>query len=178
MKLDVRGTGGLEISEAIRGYFEKKLRKIEKVFSGELEAFAVCKLYRDLTKVEVTIPIKFITIRAEVEDKDLYAAIDKAVDKLEAQIRKNKHKMNRSLQEKIGLKDVFSNSDLNFEDLEKELISPIKKKRIQLDILSLDEAITPMELLGHDFFIYYNEDKEVCVLYLREDGKYGLIETH
>jgi putative sigma-54 modulation protein len=131
-----------------------------------------------LTKVEVTIPIKFITIRAEVEDKDLYAAIDKAVDKLEAQIRKNKHKMNRSLQEKIGLKDVFSNSDLNFEDLEKELISPIKKKRIQLDILSLDEAITQMELLGHDFFIYYNEDKEVCVLYLREDGKYGLIETH
>lgn len=178
MKLDVRGTGGLEISEAIRSYIEKKLRKIEKVFSGELEAFAVCKVYRDLTKVEITIPIKFITIRAEVEDKDLYAAIDKAVDKLEAQIRKNKHKMNRSLQEKTGLKDVFTNGDLNFEDLEKELISPIKKKRIQLDILSLDEAITQMELLGHDFFIYYNEDKEVCVLYLREDGKYGLIETH
>jgi putative sigma-54 modulation protein len=135
-------------------------------------------VYRDLTKVEITIPIKFITIRAEVEDKDLYAAIDKSVDKLEAQIRKNKYKMNRSLQEKSGLKDAFQSGELNLEELERELISPIKKKRIKLDILSTDEAITQMELLGHDFFIYYNEDKEVCVLYLREDGKYGLIETY
>lgn len=178
MKLDVRGKSGFEITDAIRSYFEKKLKKVEKVFSEELEAFAVCKIYKELTKVEITIPIKFITIRAEVEDKDLYAAIDKAVDKLEAQIRKNKHKMNRSLQEKSGLKDAFKNDDLDLELLERELTSPIKKKRIQLDILSLDEAITQMELLGHDFFIYHNEDKEVCVLYLRDDGKYGLIETH
>ncbi len=178
MKLDVRGKSGFEITEAIRLYFEKKLKKVEKVFSEELEAFAVCKIYKELTKVEITIPIKFITIRAEVEDKDLYAAIDKAVDKLEAQIRKNKHKMNRSLQEKIGLREAFKNDELDLELLEKELISPIKKKRIQLDMLSLDEAITQMELLGHDFFIYRNEDKDVCVLYLRDDGKYGLIETY
>jgi len=178
MKLDVRGKSGFEITDAIRLYFEKKLKKVEKVFSEELEAFAVCKIYKELTKVEITIPIKFITIRAEVEDKDLYAAIDKAVDKLEAQIRKNKHKMNRSLQEKIGLREAFKNDELDLELLEKELISPIKKKRIQLDMLSLDEAITQMELLGHDFFIYRNEDKDVCVLYLRDDGKYGLIETY
>jgi len=177
MKLDLRGTNGFEITEAIRMYFEKKLRKIEKVYSQELEAFIVCKIYRDLTKVEITIPIKFLTIRAEVEDKDLYAAIDHAVDKLEAQIRKNKHKMNRSLQERTGLKDAFRTDDLNFDELEKELISPVKKKRITLDILSLDEAITQMELLGHDFFIFRNEDKAVCVMYLRDDGKYGLIET-
>ncbi|MDD4184751.1 MAG: ribosome-associated translation inhibitor RaiA [Candidatus Izemoplasmatales bacterium] len=178
VKLDVRGKGGFEITNAIRNYFEKKLIKVEKVISEELEAFAVCKIYRDMMKVEITIPIKFITIRAEVEDKDLYAAIDKAVDKLEAQIRKNKHKLNRSLQEKTGLKEVFKNDDLNIEDLERELISPIKKKRIKLDVLSMDEAITQMELLGHDFFIYYNEDNEVSVLYLRDDGKYGLIETY
>jgi len=177
MKLDVRGKNGFEITDAIRNYFEKKLKKIEKVFSEELEAFVVCKIYKDLTKVEITIPIKFITIRAEVEDKDLYAGIDRAVDKLEAQIRKNKHKMNRSLQERTGLKDAFMSDEFNLEELERELISPIKKKRIKLDILSLEEAITQTELLGHDFFIYRNEDKEVCVLYLRDDGKYGLIET-
>ncbi|MDD3957900.1 MAG: ribosome-associated translation inhibitor RaiA [Candidatus Izemoplasmatales bacterium] len=178
MKLDVRGKNGFEITDAIRNYFLKKLGKIEKVFSEEIEAFAVCKIYKELTKVEITIPIKFITIRAEVEDKDLYAAIDKAVDKLEAQIRKNKHRMNRSLQERSGLKEAFTTGDLNLEDLERELISPIKKKRIQLDVLSMEEAITQMELLGHDFFIYRNESKEVSVLYLREDGKYGLIETY
>lgn len=177
MKLDVRGKNGFEITDSIRGYLEKKLKKIEKVYTEELEAFVVCNYYKDLTKVEITIPIKFITIRAEVEDKDLYAAIDRAIDKLEAQIRKNKHKMNRSLQERSGLKEAFMSDDFSLEELEKELISPIKKKSIKLDILSLDEAITQMDLLGHDFFIYRNEDKEVCVLYLRDDGKYGLIET-
>lgn len=177
MKLDVRGKNGLEITPAIRTYVEKKLRKIEKVFSEELEAFVVCKVEKDLMKVEITIPIKFITIRAEVADKDMYAAIDIAVDKLEAQIRKNKHKMNRSLQVRTGLKDAFKTDEIDFEKLERELISPVKRKRIKLDILSTEEAITQMDLLGHDFFIFRNESNEVCVIYLREDGKYGIIET-
>lgn len=177
MRLDIRGKGGFVITDAIYNYFNKKLSKIDKVFQQDLDAYAVCKVYRENTKVEITIPIKFITMRAEVQDRDLYAAIDRAVDKLEAQIRKNKHKMNRSLQERVGLKNAFSNEYLNIEELERELISPVKKKKIKLEILSLDEAITQMELLGHDFFIFKNEDKELSVLYLREDGKYGLIET-
>ncbi|XMB71977.1 ribosome-associated translation inhibitor RaiA [Mycoplasmatota bacterium WC30] len=177
MKLDIRGKGGFVITDAIYNYLDKKLKKIDKVFQEQLVAYIVCKVYRDGTKVEITIPIKFITMRAEVQDKDLYAAIDRAVDKLEAQIRKNKHKMNRSLQEKVGLKNAFNNDYLDIIELEKELISPIKKKKIKLEILSLDEAITQMELLGHDFFIFKNEDNLLSVLYLREDGKYGLIET-
>jgi putative sigma-54 modulation protein len=178
MKLDVRGQGSLEITPAIHDYVEKRLRKIEKVFNEELEAFVVCKYYRDLTKVEITIPIRFITIRAEVEDKDMYAAIDIAVDKLEAQIRKNKHRLNRSLRAREGLREAFKEEEtLDIEALEKELVGPVRKKRIKLDILSYDEAITQMGLLGHDFFIYRNEDKDVCVMYKREEGGYGLIET-
>lgn len=177
MRLDIRGKGGFVITDAIYNYLDKKLKKIDKVFQQELDAYVVCKVYREGTKVEITIPIKFITMRAEVHDKDLYAAIDRAVDKLEAQIRKNKHKMNRSLQEKVGLKDAFKNDYLDIEELQKELISPVKKKKIKLDILSVEEAMTQMELLGHDFFIFKNEDKLISVLYLRDDGKYGLIET-
>ena len=177
MNLDIRGKGGFVITDAIYNYLEKKLSKIDKVFQHELDAYVVCKVYREGTKVEITIPIKFITMRAEVQDKDLYAAIDRAVDKLEAQIRKNKHRMNRSLQEKVGLKNAFHNEYLDLEELQKELISPVKKKRIKLEILSLEEAITQMELLGHDFFIFKNEDNLLSVLYLRDDGKYGLIET-
>ena len=91
MRLDIRGKGGFVITDAIHDYFEKKLNRIDKVFQEQLEAYVVCKIYREGTKVEITIPIKFITMRAEVQHKDLYAAIDIAVDKLEAQIRKNKH---------------------------------------------------------------------------------------
>jgi putative sigma-54 modulation protein len=177
MKLDVRGKNGLEITPAIRMYVEKKLGRIERMFTSSFEAFVVCKVYAELTKVEITIPIKFITIRAEVEDKDLYAAIDLAIDKLDSQIRKNKDKMNRSLQDRSGIKEAFKNDEFSIEALERELISPVKKKTIKLDILSTEEAITQMDLLGHDFFIFRNEDKQVCVMYLREDGKYGLIQT-
>src|SRR6056297_1828597 len=99
MKLEVDGKQGLVITDAIRSYLEKKLSKIERLYSEELEGHVVIKAYHDEMKIEITIPIKFITIRAEVLDEDLYAGIDKAVDKLEAQIRKNKHKLNRSLQE-------------------------------------------------------------------------------
>ncbi|MFA7076144.1 MAG: ribosome-associated translation inhibitor RaiA [Candidatus Izemoplasmatales bacterium] len=178
MKLDIVGKSGFVITDAIRNYIEKKLNKIDRIFTEELEAFVVCKIYREGSKVEITIPIKFLTLRAEVSDRDLYAAIDKAVDKLEAQLRKNKYKMNRSLQEKVGLRNAFVASDeFDLNELEKELISPVKKKRISLEILSLEEALTQMELLGHDFFIYKNEDNETSILYLRDDGKYGLIET-
>lgn len=177
MNLDIRGKGGFVITDAIYSYLDKKLSKIDKVFQQQLDAYVVCKVYREGTKVEITIPIKFITMRAEVQDKDLYAAIDRAVDKLEAQIRKNKHRMNRSLQEKVGLKDAFSSDYLDIDELERELISPVKKKNIKLEILSLEEAMTQMDLIGHDFFIFKNEDNVTSVLYLREDGKYGLIET-
>ena len=176
MRLEIVGKSGFKITDAIRGYLEKKLGKIDRLFTDELDAVVVCKVYRDITKVEITIPIKFLTLRAETKDRDLYAAIDKSIDKLEAQLRKNKHKMNRSLQEKEGLKNMFSD-DLDLAELEKELIDPVKRKKIKLEILSLEEAITQMELLDHDFFIYKNEDNETCLLYLRDDGRYGLIET-
>jgi putative sigma-54 modulation protein len=176
MRLEVVGKSGFKITNSIRGYVERKLGKIERLFTDELDAIVICKVYRDGTKVEITIPIKFLTLRAETKDRDLYAAIDKSVDKLEAQLRKNKHKMNRSLQEREGLKNMFSD-DLDLAELEKELIDPVKRKKISLEILSLEEAITQMDLLGHDFFIYKNEDNETCILYLRDDGKYGLIET-
>ena len=76
-----------------------------------------------------------------------------------------------------NLKDAFKNEYLDIEELERELISPVKKKKMKLEILSLEEAMTQMELIGHDFFIYKNEDNLMSVLYLRDDGKYGLIET-
>lgn len=176
MRLDVVGKSGFKITDSIRGYVEKKLGKVERLFTEELDAVVVCMVQREMTKVEITIPIKFLTLRAETKDRDLYAAIDKSVDKLEAQLRKNKHKMNRSLQEREGLKNMFSD-EFNISELERELIDPVKRKKISLEILSLEEAITQMDLLGHDFFIYKNEDNETSILYLRDDGKYGLIET-
>ncbi len=178
MLVEVRGKNGFKVTEAIENYAKDKLEKVERYFRDELDAFVVCKTYRDHHRVEVTIPTKYYTMRAEVSEDDMYAAIDLAIDKLESQIRKNKTKITRSLQKKDGVAEIF-NEDIDLEALERELVrTPVKKKNIVLERMSTDEAITAMEMLGHDFFIYRDDISEKTnVVYLRNDGKYAVIET-
>ena len=178
MNVQVRGKNGFVVTDAIQTYAVDKLQKIERYFREELDAHVVCKVYNDHHKVEVTIPTKFYTMRAEVGNPDMYAAIDLTIDKLESQIRKHKVKITRSLQKKEGVKDLFF-EELDLDALQRELVhAPVRSKQIELEELSDEEAITALEMLGHDFYIYRSEDsKQVNVVYLRNDGKYGIIET-
>ncbi|WP_258877916.1 ribosome hibernation-promoting factor, HPF/YfiA family [Candidatus Xianfuyuplasma coldseepsis] len=178
MRVQVRGKNGFQVTRAIEQYAVDKLEKIERYFREELDAYVVCKVYNDHHKVEVTIPTKYYTMRAEVGNPDMYGAIDLTIDKLESQIRKHKAKITRSLQKRDGVKDIF-HEDLDIEALERELVhQPVRTKLIELDELSDEEAITALEMLGHDFFVYKNDlTKQVHVVYLRNDGKYGIIQT-
>ena len=123
--------------------------------------------------IEVTIPTKHFTLRNEESNEDLYAAIDSIVDKLERQIRKNKDKINSRIN-KTFIKDF--NVDLQDEYEEEEKI--VRRKSIELKPIDEEEAIMQMEMLGHTFFVYKDvESNEICVLYKRKDGNYGVIET-
>jgi len=179
MKVQVRGKNGFLLTDAIVAFTEDKLGKVERYFKEDLEAFVVCKIYKDHHKVEVTIPTKYYTMCAEVANDDMYAAIDLAIDKLESQIRKHKSKITRSLQKRDGVSELFSD-ELDIEALERELVSvPVRTKSIELEELNVGEAITALEMLGHDFYIFKNEaTKTVNVAYLRNDGRYGVIETN
>ena len=87
---NVRGEN-IEVTEAIRNYVEKRISKLNKFFGGSVTATAHVnlKVYPDKTaKVEVTIPLSFLTLRAEETSPDLYASIDLVTDKLERQVRK------------------------------------------------------------------------------------------
>ena len=178
MRVQVRGKNGFVVTDAISRYAEGKLDKVERFFKENLEAFVVCKIYKDHHKVEVTIPTKFYTMRAEVSDDDMYAAIDLTIDKLESQIRKHKNKVTRSLQKKEHTGDLFKD-ELDLDALQRELVPELMKtKSITLEKMDAHEAITALELLGHDFYIYRNEStSKVNVVYLRNDGAYGVIET-
>lgn len=178
MRVQVRGKNGFEVTDAISAYAAEKLEKVERYFKEELDAYVVCKIYKDHHKVEVTIPTKYYTMRAEVSNPDMYAAIDLTIDKLESQIRKNKTRITRSLQKKDGVSDLFMDS-IDFQALERELVDlPVKKKSIILDSMEMEDALTAMDMLGHDFFIFKELGTgKVNVAYLRNDGKYGVIET-
>ena len=180
MIIEVIGKNGFTPSVANREYAEKKLKKLNDFFGSdnELRALVVCKVYKQMHKVEITIPAKNLMMRAECSEQDLYAAIDKTVDKLLQQVRKYKTRVKSKL-DKEGIKHQIP-ADLDVENLEHEITAGnvVKNKQIELEPMTLDEAISQMELLGHDFFVYLDKQThKINVLYLRKDGNYANIET-
>lgn len=179
LKYTIRGEN-IEVTPAIRDYVEKKVGKVERYFDQEINATAHVNLrtYSDNTAVvEVTIPLKNLTVRAEEDSQDLYGSIDLVVDKLERQIRKHKTKLNRRSRETGLLPDsVFDESPA--ENDNEENINIARSKRVSLKPMNDEEAVLQMEMLGHDFFIFEDADTDsTSIVYRRKDGDYGLIET-
>ena len=125
-------------------------------------------------KIEITVPAMHYTLRSEEAHSDLYAAIDLTVDKLERQIRKHKTKINSK-----NKKNVIQNFEIDLEDkFEEDESKVLKRKKVDMKPMDEEEAIMQMEMLGHSFFIYTdNETKDVAVVYKRDNGGYGCIET-
>ena len=175
MKYNIRGDK-MVVTEAIRDYAEEKLGKLEKYFKDDdITANVLTRVRGNSQIVEVTIPTSKFVLRSEEENEDLYAAIDLVSDKLERQIRKNKTRLNRNVKENAR----EFNFDYVIEEAEEEAKEKIvKRKNIEMKPMDEEEAILEMELLGHSFFVYKDMDtNNVCVLYKRKDGDYGLIET-
>ena len=177
IKYSIRGEN-LEVTEAIRDYVVSKLEKIEKYFQAdqELDARVNLKVYREKTaKVEVTIPLGSITLRAEDVSQDMYGSIDLVVDKIELQIRKNKTKIEKKNRVKSGAGKLFTDAVVEEVATTEKVV---RSKTIDLEPMDLDEAILQMDLLAHDFFIYRDaEDNTTNVIYRREDGDIGLLEV-
>ena len=178
IKYSIRGEN-LEVTEALRDYVVSKLEKIEKYFQAdqELDARVNLKVYREKTaKVEVTIPLGSITLRAEDVSQDMYGSIDLVTDKIERQIRKNKTKIERKNRNKKSTSQLFT--DAVVEEVEAAPAKVVRSKQIDLKPMDLEEALLQMDLLGHDFFIYTDvEDNTTNVLYRRVDGDVGLLEV-
>ena len=173
MKVEIVGKNGFAPSEANREYIEKKLTKLDGLVadSENLTARVVCKVYKQYHKVEVTIPAKNIILRAEVEQPDVYAAVDGAIDKLVNQVKR----YNDRVKDKMGRKGIRTESMVE-EAAEPQKV--VRGKNVDLEPMTREEAIDQMELLGHDFFIYLDkETRKTNVIYVRNDGDYAVIET-
>ncbi len=182
LKFNIRGEN-IEVTPAIREYVEAKVEKVERYFNEDVNAKANVnlKVYNDKqTKVEVTIPMKNVTLRAEERHNDMYAAVDLIVDKLERQIRKHKTKVNRKFREREGAGVYFANVTKNGAEVEQEEeFQIVRTKQFDLKPMDQEEAILQMNMLGHDFYIYTDaETDSTNIVYKRQDGKYGLIETN
>lgn len=182
MNINIRGEN-LEVTGALREYVEKKLNKLERYLDipPASDAHVTLRVQKDKQNVEVTIPLRGAVLRAEEKNSDMYASIDLVVDKLEGQIRKHKTKANRKFNREGGIRNLFAENDkaaiATYSDEEDDL-EVVRTKKFTMKPMDVEEAILQMNLIGHTFFVFANMDNDqINVVYKRDDGRYGLIET-
>ncbi len=179
MEIFVRGDN-IEATKAIQDYAKEKLGRINKYIgeSDKTRATVMVSVKNHNQKVEVTIPLKNVILRAEETRDDLYAAIDVVVDKLERQIRKNKTKLqSKKIKDKLS-KDLMFEAIDTMEDDSEEEVKIVKRKTVEVKPMSEEEAVLQMELLEHQFYIFKDaETNKVAVVYKRKEGNYGIIES-
>ena len=168
----------IEVTPAIREYVEKKLSKLDKFFKDESEARVVLGTIKDNEYIEASIYASGMIYRAEVSDNDIMAAIDKIVDVIERQIRKNKTRLAKKLKKDSTLDNTLLSGSSYTEGEDKKEFEVVKTKRFIIKPMSVEEAILQMNLLGHSFFIFKNMgSNEVNIVYKRKDKKYAVIES-
>lgn len=172
MEIIVRGDK-VKVTEAMKNYIQEKMEKLNKYLdsSETIHANVVVKIRNVNQIVEITIPLKSCILRTEETQEDFYKAVDKALDKLERQVRKNRTK----IQKQTKIKKDFQMEEIE-EIEEKNKIA--KRKKISVKPMNEEEAILQMELLDHDFYMYIDEEtNKPAVVYKRKNNDYGLITS-
>ena len=151
---------------------DKKLEKLEKYFSDDIDAKVVLSQEKNKEKIEININAKGAQFRTEQVADDIYEGLDKAIDKLSRQMSKFKGKLQKKYQD---------NQSVRFEEIpaiEEEEARVVKTKRLFLQPMSVEEATLEMEMTGHDFYVFEDVDTHsVSVVYKRNDEDYGLLTT-
>ena len=165
----------IEVTPGLKAAVEKKIGKLEHFFTPDTEVFVALSAQKDIQKIEVTIPVKGNTIRAEESSTDMQVSIDLVEDIIERQIRRYRKKL-------IDKKQAALSFSQNFIEEEEEVpyddeIQIVKTKKFAVKPVNPEEACLQMEMLGHNFYVFLNsETDQVNVVYKRKNGTYGLIE--
>ena len=173
MKVNITGRK-IDLTDKIKETTLKKILKLEKFFGDDASAQVTYTAQKDKAAVEVTVFHGGMIYRGEDMNSDKYVALDKVVDIIERQIRKNKTRLEKKLRENAF--DAYAGAESEVPE-EKEF-KIVKTKKYFIKPMSPEEAILQMNLIGHEFYLFKNaETEENNIVYRRKDGNYGLIET-
>lgn len=180
MQVIIKGKN-LDVTDALRDHASAKVQKVEKLDHGfkEIEVKLQVEKNPSIKKnqiAELTLKGNGPLLRAAERDLDMYTAIDKAVAKLLRQIKKYHGKrIDRSQAREGALKEQVPDIE---EEVRPEPFKIVRQKSMALKPMSAEEAVLQMEMLGHDFFIFADDMTDrASIVYRREDGDFGLIET-
>lgn len=170
MKIIIYGKQ-MTVRESLKIAVEKKLAKFDKFFGDDTEAYVTCKVRRGVKIIEITVNYGGVTFRSEEESDTFITALDRAVEGLERQIRKNKTRLEKTV--KRGAFIITEDDDDEYVEEEE---FEIRVKTFPFKPMTAEEAILQMNLLGHTFFAFIDADTGgTCVVYKRKEGSYGLI---
>ena len=177
MQLVVQGKN-VEVSDWLRQYVEKKVSRLDRHLPGIKEARVELSLTRarnagDRHVVQVTLRSNGTILRAEERSADMQTSIDTVMDKMVRQIDRFKGRRTRA-----RARGAQPTEAAEAEPVEEQATGQIVRvKRFPVTAMTPDEAIEQMELLGHDFYVFYNANsEELNVVYRRHDGNYGILE--
>ena len=174
MKIEIQSRNYF-IKDNLRGLIEKKVEKLSKYFNDTASAKVICAGENNgMLKLELTIIDKGLIFKSERTSDNMYENLDIVLPKVEKQIVKTFEKIKDRLKENV---DPFA---LEFvSDFKPEAREPhvVKEKKIELVPLTREDAITNMQMLGHDFYMYLSKETgNVHLIYTRNDGDLGEIE--
>ena len=179
MRTIVRGKN-LEVPDRVRQYAERKFARLERLLDDRTDA--IVELSNESHRsaehahiADVTLVIDGKTLKSHASGASYQAALDVVVDKVERQAIDFKEKPRvraRPQEEKKILREI---ADGTADTAPERQI--VKTKRFAIEPMFEEDAVTAMEDLGHDFYVFVNaETEQVAVLYKRKDGRFGLIE--
>ena len=172
MNITISGKN-IEVTEGLKAAVTEKLSKLERYFKPETNIKVTLSVEKERQKIEVTIPVKGNIIRSEQVSNDMYVSIDLVEEVIERQLRKYKKKLIDKKQSAENFQKAFIENDY----LEDEDIKIVRSKRFEVKPMYAEDACVQMELLGHNFFVFFNADtNQVNVVYKRKGNTYGLIE--
>ena len=160
----------------VHAYAEKKVMKLARYFEEDAEALVVFSVEKNRNKVELTVHGAGTWFRASESTSDMFASIDAAVGTIEGQIRKNKTRLARRLKQDAFVRAIQEETSFAPE-MEEDDFSITRMKSFYFKPMTREEAVLQMNLLGHNFFTFRDEDNGgvFAVVYRRNDGGYGLI---
>lgn len=168
MEMQVRGRN-IEVTEALKNYVIKRVSKLDRFIDNLGSAQVTMTVEKESHRIELTIPINGMILRAEESTGDMYTSTDLVVEKLEKQIQKYKGRLQKR---GIRVKDLPKRVEI-----EEEAPRLVRTKRFAIKPMQVEEAVLQMNLLGHSFFMFSNaETGQVNVVYKRNDGNFGIIE--
>ena len=179
MKFIISGKN-ITVTEGLKTAVQDKLSKLERYFTPDTEVVVTLSVEKERQKIEVTIPVKGNIIRSEQVSNDMYVSIDLVEEVIERQLKKYRTKLRKYKNKIVDKQQAAANFQKAYLDKdydEDEEVKIIRTKKFGIKPMYPEDACVQMELLGHNFFVFYNaETEQVNVVYKRKGNTYGLIE--